>query len=400
MVHPHDRYWPNNKSVGSISGFAQRLAIELEGWQDRNLTEHRRIQCESEAAFEIRTNGRVQVVVNLPPMRTIRRSADSMEGAEMLRKGLVALMMGVICAGSAVAADSAARKPNPAPTGLAGWWKNKVSGHHTASAVSRLAEPHTVRTKSRPKPGGIERAVVQDAERQSVAVHQTSGSPQDSQDRPPQASPGQVQSALQPVPIEVAPVLPNISTVSGPQYFSAMPAGSSNVIPVHPGSNWQTYQAPTQIQNVSQRPYAHPTSSTSPAGPAHTSGGMMTPQPQGGYYPMSSQGRYPQTGAALYPSPIPGIPQQMGGAAIMHPAFHPHEMLYGHEYHAMYPPYYYKVNGGFLVSPFGVWSHEDWKLEGTRVDVKYNSHISPFTLFHPPFSRSFNNRSYDHSYSH
>ncbi len=296
----------------------------------------------------------------------------------MLRKGLVALMMGVICAGSAVAADSAPGKPNSAPTGLAGWWKHRISGYHEASAVSKPAQPPAVRTKSKskPKPGGIERAVVQDAERQSVAVHQTSGSPQDSQDRPPQASPAPSPSALQPVPIEATPVLPDISPVSGPQHASPMPRGSSHGIPVHPAN------------------------SMSPAQPAYTGGGMMTPQPQGGYYPMSSQGRYPQTGAALYPSPIPGIPQQMGGAAIMHPAFHPHEMLYAHEYHAMYPPYYYKVNGGFLVSPFGVWSHEDWKLEGTRVDVKYNSHISPFTLFHPPFGRSRSYRSYDHSYSH
>lgn len=317
----------------------------------------------------------------------------------MLRKGLVALMMGVICAGSAVAADSVARKPNPAPSGLVGWWKEKVSGHHTGSAFSKPAQQHTVRTKSKPKPGGIERAVVKDAERQSVAVHQTSGSPQDSQDESVPLTPVPPQSALQPVPIEIAPVLPNTSTVSGPQYFSAMPAGSSNVMPVHPGSNWQTYQAPTQIQNASQGQQFHLARSANPAGPASMGGGVMTQQPQGGYYPMSSQGRYPQTGAALYPSPIPGVPVQMGGAAIMNQAFHPHEMLYAHEYHAMYPPYYYKVNGGFMVSPFGVWSHEDWKLEGTRVDVKYNSHISPFTLFHPPFSRSYNPRSYDHSYS-
>lgn len=304
----------------------------------------------------------------------------------MLRKGLVALMMGVICAGSAVAADSAARKPNPAPTGLVGWLKNKTLGHHKVM-VSKPAESRSARSVPKPKPGGIERAVVQDAERQSVTIHQTSGSPQDFMDQPVEVAPAPPQTGLQPVPVENAPVLPNISSVSGPQYFSTMPAGSSNVIPVHPGSNWQTYQAPMQIQNVSQGQYYYPASSMSAAGPAHTGSGMMTPQPAGGYYPMSSQGMYPQTGAALYPAPIPGIPQQIGGAAIMNQAFHPHEMLYPHEYHAMYPPYYYKVNGGFMVSPFGVWSHEDWKLQGTRVDVKYNSHISPFTLFHPPVHR-------------
>ncbi len=301
----------------------------------------------------------------------------------MLRKGLVALMMGVICAGSAVAADSAARKPNPAPTGLIGWLKGKKSGSPTASQVSEPGNPTAARSNSKPTPGGIERAVVKDAERQAVSVRQTSGSPQDTKATPAQTT-VPPQTALQPVPVENAPVLPNISSVAGPQYFSAPPVGSSNVIPVHPGGNWQTYQAPMQIQNVSQGVYTYPASSTHSAGTVYTGGGMMTPQPQGGYYPMSSGGVYPQTGAALYPAPVPGIPSQIGGAAIMNQAFHPHEMLYPHEYHAMYPPYYYKVNGGFMLTPFGVWSHENWKLQGTQVDVKYKSHISPFTLFHAP----------------
>ncbi len=301
----------------------------------------------------------------------------------MLRKGLVALMMGVICAGSAVAADSAATKPNPAPTGLVSWLKGKKSGSPSASQISKSAQPNGTRSTSKPKPGGVERAVVKDAERQAVQVRQTSGSPQDSK-ADTASTPVPPQSALQPVPVENAPVLPNISSVAGPQYFSTTPAGSSNVIPVHPGGNWQKYQAPMQIQNVSQGVYSYPASSMNAAGPAYTGGGMMTPQPQGGYYPMSSGGMYPQTGAALYPAPVPGIPSQIGGAAIMNQAFHPHEMLYPHEYHATYPPYYYKVNGGFMLTPFGVWSHENWKLQGTQVDVKYKSHISPFTLFHVP----------------
>ena len=300
----------------------------------------------------------------------------------MLRKGLVALMMGVICAGSAVAADSAARKPNPAPTGLVAWLKNKTSGKHYGATASKSPQPKAARNKSTPAQSGIVRAVVNDAERQSIDVHQTSASPQDSQYGSSPSAPS-LQDALQPVPVENAPMLPNISMATGPQYFSAAPAESSNLIPVHPEGNWQTYQAPMQIQNVSQGVYTYPAHSMSPAGPVHHRS-MMAPQPHGGHYPMSSGGTYPQTGAALYPSPVPGIPQQIGGAVIMNQALHPHEMLYAHEYHAMYPPYYYKVNGGFMVSPFGVWSHEDWKLQGTQVDVKYKSHISPFALFHPP----------------
>ena len=305
----------------------------------------------------------------------------------MLRKGLVALMMSVICAGSAVAADSATGKPNPGPTGLVGWWKNKSTHQYSPSRVSKRVQLPSAGTSARPKPGRVERAVVKDAERQSVSVRQTAGSPQDSQADTFQASSGPPQRALRPIPVENAPVLPNISSVTGPQYFSAMPAGSPNAMPVHPGSNWQSYQAPVQIQDSSPGQYVYPASSTAPAGPAYSDGGMMTPQPEGGNYPMSSGGQYPQPGAALYPAPVPGIPQQMGGAAIMNQAFHPHEMLYPHKYHAMYPPYYYKVNGGFMVTPFGVWSHEDWHLQGTRVDVKYKSHISPFALFHPPYSR-------------
>lgn len=306
----------------------------------------------------------------------------------MLRKGLVALMMGVICAGSAVAADSAARKPNPAPSGgLVGWLKSKTSGQH--ATTSRPTKQNGMRSTATNASSGVKHAVVQDAELQAVKVRQTSGSPQDHNEalRPSAVPEIPTEFELRPIPVEQAPVLPNISTVSGPQYFSATPAGSSNVIPVYPGASWQTYQAPMPIRTVSQGQYTYPASASTPVGPQRTGNGMMTPQPTGGYYPMSSQGQYPQTGAALYPAPVPGIPQQIGGAAVVNPAFHPHEMLYPHQYHAMYPPYYYKVNGGFAVTPFGVWSQEHWKLEGTKVDVKYKSHISPFTLFQPPYHR-------------
>jgi hypothetical protein len=101
----------------------------------------------------------------------------------------------------------------------------------------------------------------------------------------------------------------------------------------------------------------------------------------------SASGAPLHPGTALYPSPIPGIPQQMGGTAISNQFLNPHEMLYAHHYRAMYPPYSYKVNGKWMVTPFGVWSHEDWHLQGTMVDVKYKSSISPFALFTPPVRR-------------
>lgn len=240
------------------------------------------------------------------------------------------------------------------------------------------------------KPAGIERAVVNDAERQAVQIRQTSGSPQDEtqQDTVVVAQ----QAPLQPVPqqpsapnyIQDAPVLPNTQTMSGPQYFSATPTGMSNPIPVHPSNNWQSYSGPVPVHASSVGQY-RTASNFSANGPVYSGQGMMSPQ--NGMYPQNGTGAYPQLGASLYPAPRPGIPHQIGGTAIMNPAFHPHEYLYPHRYRALYPPYYYKVNGGWIVTPFGVWSHEDWHLKGTQVDVQYKSHISPFSGFHKPVIR-------------
>lgn len=93
---------------------------------------------------------------------------------------------------------------------------------------------------------------------------------------------------------------------------------------------------------------------------------------------------YPQLGASLYPAPVAGIPAQMGGTAITNPALHPHELMYEHEYKALYAPFYYEVKGEWIVTPFGVWTQENWKLRGTEVNVKYRKRISPFALFRPP----------------
>lgn len=265
----------------------------------------------------------------------------------------------------------------------------------------------------------MERAFVRDAERQAVQVRQTAAQPDDAApsavavappelpmlplesgttptvtpvERPDTAVPSvpaedfvaQAESALQPVPIQQAPVLPNTDTVAGPQYFSATPAGMSNPVPIHPSQNWQQYQAPQSVNMSSQGQYWN-ASHYAATGPVYQGAAPMSVH--NGMYPQNGSGMYPQTGAALYPAPRPGIPQQVGGIAIENQAFHPHEMLHEHRYRAIYPPYYYKVNGGWMVTPFGVWSKEDWKLQGTQVDVKYHSSISPFTLFKPPVIR-------------
>ncbi len=331
----------------------------------------------------------------------------------MLRKGLVALMLGVICASSAIAEQPAQKRTNSAPTGLMSLFKfrtkttgkptakktvvkkqtgAKASGQPSSKTVvnaaqsspaptnptlsKKLSAKLSARPAEKPAVANVEHAAVIDAERQAVAIRQTASMPDDA--APFDLAVAPAESELQPVPIEMPPVLPNMDTTSGPQYFSATQSGMSNPLPVYPSNNWQTYQAPRPVQMVSQGQYWNASNPSAPSGPVYSGYAQMSPQ-QGG--------SYPQTGAALYPAPRPGIPHQVGGIAIENPAFHPHEMLYAHQYKAMYPPYYYKVNGGWMVSPFGVWSREDWKLQGTQVDVKYKSHISPLTLFKPPVIR-------------
>ena len=105
------------------------------------------------------------------------------------------------------------------------------------------------------------------------------------------------------------------------------------------------------------------------------------------YSHTSQREQYPYLDAPLYPTPQPNIPHQTGGTFITNQAFAPHEMLYPHSYRAMYPPYSYKVQGDWLVTPLGVWSTEHWKLQGTQVSVKYKSRISLLSGFAPPSGR-------------
>jgi hypothetical protein len=290
----------------------------------------------------------------------------------MLRKGIAFLLLGALCASTAAAADGkSTRHQSSDPGGLIGWLKQKSA---------RSGKPH--RHVHRPSP--IQQAVVNDAEQQAARVLQTGQQPE-TQQAAETANDTFVEYA-QPLPIEMAPPVPNASSVGGPQYFSATPGnGLSNPVPVTPGSNWQQYQSPLPVQSTSAAPFQQISSRV----PAHLMSAPAASQSSGATLapPSGVAGQYPRTGAPLYPAPRPGIPQQVGGTSIVHPAFQPHEMLYAHQYKAMYPPYYYKVNGGWFVSPFGVWSHENWKLQGTEVNVKYNSKISPFAFFKPPVTR-------------
>jgi hypothetical protein len=94
---------------------------------------------------------------------------------------------------------------------------------------------------------------------------------------------------------------------------------------------------------------------------------------------------YPRLNASLYPSPVQHTPPWTGTTIVTNQALAPHEMLYPHKYRAMYPPFYYKVTGGWVVTPKGVKQHEKWKLEGTEVKVNYNAHRNPLSrIFFPP----------------
>ncbi len=247
----------------------------------------------------------------------------------MIRKGILALTISVLGTGSVFADEKPAAKP--ASSGIVSWFRNRSQAN--ADHTGKSAKPAVSNGKRKPAAPAVERAVVSDAERQAAAIRRTSGSVQDK-------SP----AATMPAPLRPAPG-------SNTQAAARQPAARRMVRPASAPSTavMQPQSAPVQAQ-----PYGN---------------------------------GYPQTGAALYPAPLPGIPQQVGGTAIVNPAFQPHEMLYPHQYKALYGPYYYEVHGDWMVTPFGVWSQENWKLKGTEVDVKYKSHISPFSFFSAPVIR-------------
>ncbi|WP_010586616.1 hypothetical protein [Schlesneria paludicola] len=126
-----------------------------------------------------------------------------------------------------------------------------------------------------------------------------------------------------------------------------------------------------------------------PTGPAPTpidadQAQASAPVPQ----PIQQPG-YVRLGAPMYPTPRPNIPAWTGSTVITNQAFAPQEMLYPHTYRAIYPPYYHRVKGGWILTPFGVRSHEKWELQGTMVQVKYRSSYPGLfsgAYWHPPIT--------------
>ncbi|MFN0197747.1 MAG: hypothetical protein ACKVT0_13465 [Planctomycetaceae bacterium] len=96
---------------------------------------------------------------------------------------------------------------------------------------------------------------------------------------------------------------------------------------------------------------------------------------------------YVQLNAPIYPSPVQHVPPEIGGTLITNPAFAPHEMLYTHKYKAMYPPFYFKVRGSWVWTPWGIRSHDVWKLRGTEVSIQYKKKYPWRQPFTPPVIR-------------
>jgi hypothetical protein len=153
----------------------------------------------------------------------------------------------------------------------------------------------------------------------------------------------------------------------GPPGFMNQPADAQPLA----GSNGGANGSGTNGNGLSGNPQFHP--------PTPIAGGP-------GQLPPThlTQPGYPYLGAPMYPSPQPYVPPEVGSTFITNQALAPHEMLYPHRYHAMYPPFFYKVKGRWVMTSAGVRYREDWYLQGTEVKVKYNGHISPLSLFMPP----------------
>jgi hypothetical protein len=87
---------------------------------------------------------------------------------------------------------------------------------------------------------------------------------------------------------------------------------------------------------------------------------------------------HPAINSSLYPCPRPDVPYEVGATLITNQAFYPHEMLYCHQYRALYPPYFYENKCGLACLPF----FPKPCLKGTVVTVKYKGTLP--CGFQPP----------------
>ncbi len=136
--------------------------------------------------------------------------------------------------------------------------------------------------------------------------------------------------------------------------------------------------APMQLPSPGANPLLAAAPQTQPASYPVVSG-------MGGQYAPQQTG-YVKLNAPMYPTPRPNIPIWTGGSMITNQAFAPHEMLYPHTYRSMYGPFYHRVHGCYVWTPFGMRTHEKWDLLGTTVQVKYRSHWPKFGPSKPMIS--------------
>jgi len=150
--------------------------------------------------------------------------------------------------------------------------------------------------------------------------------------------------------------------------FAIVVAGLGQVA-VQAQQNGPYFQAPMEAKPI----FKHAVAETSTIPQMASAGSDSTSNVVAGYGAPQQAG-YVRLNAPMYPTPKPNIPIWTGGTMITNQAFAPHEMLYPHTYRAMYPPFYHRVHGGYVWTPFGMRSHEKWELMGTKVTVKYRSH--------------------------
>jgi hypothetical protein len=256
----------------------------------------------------------------------------------MFRTSIAVTLLAILICSNAHGQTTAQKKSST----FKNWWHNQSTNY---------AQRHRRVLRRAPQPTRQRRQPVQ----------QVAGQMPNRMQYAPPASPRSVPAAVR---------VPGRATVQvAPQPVRSRPARRIRVAQQVPVRRATARLRPVPVQRVS----------VAQSGPVYSGGNIM---PGSGM----SSGTYPQTGASLYPSPQPNVPYQVGGTAITNQAFYPHEMLYPHKYKALYGPYYYRVNGRWNMTPFGMWSHENWKVEGTEVEVEYRSHISMFAGFKTPFT--------------
>lgn len=286
--------------------------------------------------------------------------------------------------------------------GILNWFKSKTSRSQAANMPrggTNHRFPTVTGSQARQIPTTARPATQEDVRRAIAEATQSRRAAQPQQQAPvskpsaAQAVAGKWRAATRALPdLKTPQYFPSRFRKSSPPVRTAQRSAPVEQVPANPTTERPTVlvsqprELPASVQApVQNTQMMRPVSAPTMAAPMYVMPAAHNHQPQA--HPHQHVHGYPQTGASLYPCPVPNVPFQVGMTAITNQAFYPHEYMYPHEYKAIYPPYYYHVKGKWAVTPFGVWSHERWKPMGTEVSVKYRSRISPFAGFRPPHNK-------------